>query len=263
MGATLAFRKYVAPEAVSYALDSATGRIQRQSAKARLEQQPVRTPAPPGQALKWWPVFAGMANSGDLGFTTGPFYGRGGQPSDSSSRSGASNRTAAGAGSGTTGPTQLSGPFPIPPFAFPTFQRPTSGRYRHVPRRNRSMRSNARSPTRRIPSDRARCCAISRLRRASWAPVPSRPLGRCSTRLSCSNGAPHSGTGQKAWNRRRVGISYSRMGSWTSCAMELPSSADTCGYGKGVVPDGPSCSRKSSSHPAHVLQERLPLHHLG
>jgi hypothetical protein len=78
MGATLAFRKYVAPEAVSYALDSATGRIQRQSAKARLEQQPVRPPAPPGQALKWWPVFAGMAKSGDLGFTTGPFYGRGG-----------------------------------------------------------------------------------------------------------------------------------------------------------------------------------------
>lgn len=78
MGATLAFRKYVAPDAMSYTIDSATGRPQRQNAKERLEQQPVRPAAPPGQALKWWPVYAGMSKAGDLGFTTGPYYGRGG-----------------------------------------------------------------------------------------------------------------------------------------------------------------------------------------
>ncbi|MBS0362030.1 MAG: nuclear transport factor 2 family protein, partial [Proteobacteria bacterium] len=41
---------------------------------------PAKTPKEGGTRLNWWPNFAGVARSGDLGFTTGPATVNGGKP---------------------------------------------------------------------------------------------------------------------------------------------------------------------------------------
>jgi ketosteroid isomerase-like protein len=43
------------------------------NAHESLAQQPDLDPNAPRQHLIWWPLWAGVAKSGDLGFTTGPF----------------------------------------------------------------------------------------------------------------------------------------------------------------------------------------------
>ncbi|MBL8644092.1 MAG: nuclear transport factor 2 family protein [Rhodospirillaceae bacterium] len=58
-----AFKTYSAPDAIVLRPDPV-------NAKESLASQPD-TPA--DTSLKWWPVWAGISQSGDLGFTTGPF----------------------------------------------------------------------------------------------------------------------------------------------------------------------------------------------
>lgn len=58
-----AFKAYAAPDAVVFQPDPV-------NAQASLAAQPDE---PADRSLKWWPVWAGIALSGDLGFTTGPF----------------------------------------------------------------------------------------------------------------------------------------------------------------------------------------------
>jgi ketosteroid isomerase-like protein len=58
-----AFKKYAAIDAVVFQPDPV-------NAQASLADQPDE---PADRSLKWWPVWAGIAVSGDLGFTTGPY----------------------------------------------------------------------------------------------------------------------------------------------------------------------------------------------
>lgn len=58
-----AFKKYSAPDGVVFQPDPI-------SAKESLATQPDE---PADRSLKWWPVWGGIATSGDLGFTTGPY----------------------------------------------------------------------------------------------------------------------------------------------------------------------------------------------
>jgi ketosteroid isomerase-like protein len=60
-GVNAAFLRYSAPDAILF-------KPQPTLAKAALEASPI-----PAVALEWRPAFAGIAASGDLGFTTGPF----------------------------------------------------------------------------------------------------------------------------------------------------------------------------------------------
>ncbi len=56
-----AFKRHAAADGIMFA----PGPV---NAQAHLATMPVR----PRATLQWWPLFAGMASSGDLGFTTGP-----------------------------------------------------------------------------------------------------------------------------------------------------------------------------------------------
>ncbi|HEX8572924.1 MAG TPA: DUF4440 domain-containing protein [Allosphingosinicella sp.] len=60
-GANAAFLRYSAPDGIVF-----------QPGPVPVKQALAANPIPP-VALKWWPVYAGIAASGDLGFTTGPF----------------------------------------------------------------------------------------------------------------------------------------------------------------------------------------------
>ncbi len=62
-GWVAAFKKYAADDAIVF-------RAEPVNAQDSLANQPD-TPA--DTSLKWWPVWAGISTSGDLGFTTGPF----------------------------------------------------------------------------------------------------------------------------------------------------------------------------------------------
>lgn len=60
-GITPAFRTFIADKGVIFGPDPQLGKPQLLS-----------RPDQPG-SLKWWPIYAGIAASGDLGFTTGPY----------------------------------------------------------------------------------------------------------------------------------------------------------------------------------------------
>jgi ketosteroid isomerase-like protein len=60
-GVNAAFLRYSAPDALLFQPDPT-------NAKAALAANPI-----PAVPLKWWPAYAGVAASGDLGFTTGPY----------------------------------------------------------------------------------------------------------------------------------------------------------------------------------------------
>jgi ketosteroid isomerase-like protein len=60
-GVNAAFLRFSAPDGLVFQPGPT-------NAKAALAARPI----PPGK-LDWWPVYAGIAASGDLGFTTGPF----------------------------------------------------------------------------------------------------------------------------------------------------------------------------------------------
>ncbi|MGA9581017.1 MAG: hypothetical protein WBR13_03480, partial [Allosphingosinicella sp.] len=60
-GANAAFLQYSAPDALVF-------QPRPKPARAALEANPL-----PPIPLKWWPAYAGIAASGDLGFTTGPY----------------------------------------------------------------------------------------------------------------------------------------------------------------------------------------------
>ncbi|WP_374575218.1 DUF4440 domain-containing protein [Phenylobacterium sp.] len=62
MGIKRSFLKHAAPEAIVFAPDAV-------KAHEYYDARPDK-PTPP---LVWWPVWAGLSASGDLGFTTGPF----------------------------------------------------------------------------------------------------------------------------------------------------------------------------------------------
>ena len=57
-----AFRTYIAEDGLMFAPDPKPGKALLRAA-----------PKGPGGALEWWPVYAGMSVSGDLGFSTGPY----------------------------------------------------------------------------------------------------------------------------------------------------------------------------------------------
>jgi ketosteroid isomerase-like protein len=67
LGVQGSFLKHSAPEGMIFAPEPIL-------AKAAFGQ-----PRPKGRPLVWWPLWAGIARSGDLGFTTGP-YTSGGKP---------------------------------------------------------------------------------------------------------------------------------------------------------------------------------------
>jgi len=67
LGVQGAFLKHAAPDGIVFAPEPLL-------ARAVYSQ-----PRPRGRPLVWWPLWAGIARSGDLGFTTGP-YTFGGQP---------------------------------------------------------------------------------------------------------------------------------------------------------------------------------------
>ncbi len=58
-----AFKKYAAPDAIAFQPDPV-------NVQEAFKHQPDE---PADRSLKWWPVWAGIAKSGDLGFTTGPY----------------------------------------------------------------------------------------------------------------------------------------------------------------------------------------------
>jgi ketosteroid isomerase-like protein len=60
-GVNAAFLRFSAPDAILFQPDPTL-------AKAALQAHPI-----PAIPLKWWPAYAGIAVSGDLGFTTGPY----------------------------------------------------------------------------------------------------------------------------------------------------------------------------------------------
>jgi ketosteroid isomerase-like protein len=66
-GAQQAFRHYVDEDAILFTPDP-------QRAKDWLEAGHG-----PKGSLRWWPLYAGIAASGDLGFSTGPYFGREGE----------------------------------------------------------------------------------------------------------------------------------------------------------------------------------------
>jgi ketosteroid isomerase-like protein len=66
-GANAAFLHFSAPDALVFQPDP-------RSAKAALAANPI-----PAVPLNWWPAYAGIAASGDLGFTTGPYVIGGGE----------------------------------------------------------------------------------------------------------------------------------------------------------------------------------------
>ncbi|MET0293791.1 MAG: DUF4440 domain-containing protein [Phenylobacterium sp.] len=68
LGAKASFLKWAGPEAVFL-----------QPEPARLADALKRAPDKGGPAFYWWPSWAGLARSGDLGFTAGPFT-RAGKP---------------------------------------------------------------------------------------------------------------------------------------------------------------------------------------
>lgn len=65
-GVKTSFLRYSAPDAVVFA----PGPV---NAQEFFGARPDRDPNAPVQHLIWWPLWAGIAKSGDLGFTTGPY----------------------------------------------------------------------------------------------------------------------------------------------------------------------------------------------
>jgi hypothetical protein len=75
-GASAAFRENVAPDAVGFRPDEATGDLELINAHDFLFSRPAR-PGPTD--ILWWPSFSGAARSADMGFTLGPVVFAGGR----------------------------------------------------------------------------------------------------------------------------------------------------------------------------------------
>ncbi len=74
IGIAPSFLEYMSDQAIIFGPDPV-------SAKAFYSARPPgKTPKEGGPLLAWWPNFAGIARSGDLGFTTGPATINGGKP---------------------------------------------------------------------------------------------------------------------------------------------------------------------------------------
>jgi hypothetical protein len=58
-----AFNTYAAPDAITFQPDA----VNVHTSLARQSNEPA------DRSLKWWPIWAGIASSGELGFTTGPY----------------------------------------------------------------------------------------------------------------------------------------------------------------------------------------------
>ncbi|MGZ8370362.1 MAG: nuclear transport factor 2 family protein, partial [Caulobacteraceae bacterium] len=68
-GGLAAFKRYVAPDAVTFDFDPATKRPKVVNAKAKLESRPDTGKL---AQIVWGPSFTGMSLSGDFGYTSGP-----------------------------------------------------------------------------------------------------------------------------------------------------------------------------------------------
>ncbi|MEZ5922635.1 MAG: hypothetical protein R3C60_14980 [Parvularculaceae bacterium] len=65
-GVKASFLAFAAPDAVMFAPGP-------QNAHALMSAAPDPDPSKPRKHLVWWPLYAGISSSGDLGFTTGPY----------------------------------------------------------------------------------------------------------------------------------------------------------------------------------------------
>jgi ketosteroid isomerase-like protein len=65
VGMAASFMDFMAPDAIVFSPDV-------KLAREVYGNRPSKPPKDGGVLLAWWPTFAGMARSGDLGFTTGP-----------------------------------------------------------------------------------------------------------------------------------------------------------------------------------------------
>lgn len=65
-GVKLSFLAYSAPDAVIFGPEPV-------NAHESLKASPDQNSSEPRAHLVWWPLYAGISNSGDLGFTTGPY----------------------------------------------------------------------------------------------------------------------------------------------------------------------------------------------
>jgi hypothetical protein len=74
VGIAPSFLEYMADDAIVFSPDPLLARAVYGA------RPPPKLPKDGGTLLYWWPNFAGMARSGDLGFTTGPASVNGGKP---------------------------------------------------------------------------------------------------------------------------------------------------------------------------------------
>ena len=70
-GPAYSFRAFVAPNAIGLFPNPDTKALELVNARQKIESRPL-PPAPVPARIVWWPAVAGVAASGEIGFTSGP-----------------------------------------------------------------------------------------------------------------------------------------------------------------------------------------------